>query len=388
MEKLSQKEVTSAILSKQLDKLINSMNPKDQVATLSTLRKIFDNIIYYPNNDRYRHIKLANKTFSSKVWQYSAGQEFIKMAGWIVQDDHMELTDDSLVHTAASLLKELCTLPSDQHGTIMNAALRGDTNTIEKTLNLNNVSIAGVVYFQNGSSINLLKVAVATYNADIINLLKNTYSVDIYIPSEHNFALLFEHAPESFAIEVLKICGIKASFTLDGFTLLHLAVMFNCAKVVHHILITKDVDVNTTDKHMCTPLHYANLFDHKEIADYLLSNGADVRARDHKRRTPLDCIGGNPGLIKISQYIQNKRGIHMKRYSAERLYYLKLVNSGIDDESAVSQTIKQFPSIKEKEDTQMQSSGNHAAIQEEVAKYINIISRSRSYGQSFLSGIA
>ena len=387
MKKLSQKEVTSAILSKQLDKLMNSMNPMDQVATLSTLRKIFDNIIYYPNNDKYRHIKLENKTFKIKVWQYPAGQEFVKMAGWRVQDDHVELTDDLLVHTTVDLLKELCTLPSDQHGTIMNAVLSGDTNAIEKTLNLNNVSIAGVVYFQNGSSINLLKVAVASHNMDVVNLLKNTYSVDIYIPSEHNFTLLFEQTPESFAIEVLKIFGIKASFTVDGFTLLHMAVMFNCAKVVHY-LITKDVDVNTTDKHMRIPLHYANLFDHKEVADYLLSNGADVRARDHEGHTPLDCIGGDPGLIKISQYIQNKRGIHMKPYSAERLHYLKLVNSGIDEESAVSHTIKQFPSIKEKEDTQTQSSGNHAAIQEEVAKYINITSRSRSYGQSFLSGIA
>ena len=387
MEKLSLKEVTPTMLSKQLDRLIKSLNPEDQVVTLSTLRKIFDNIICYPNNDKYRHIKLANKIFSSKVWQYPAGQEFIKMAGWIVQDDHVELTDDSLVLTTANLLKELCTLPSDQLGTIINAAFNGDTSTIEKTLNLNNVSIAGVVYFQNGSSINLLKVAVATHNMDIVNLLVIKYSFDIYIPSENNFALMFEQAPESFAIEVLKVCGIKASFTLDGFTVLHMAVMFNCAQVVHH-LITKGVDVNTTDKFMRFPLHYANLFDHKEIADYLLSNGADVRARDHKGHTPLDCVGGNPGLIKMSQYMQNKQRIHMKPFSAERLYYLKLINSGMDEESAVSHTTKQFPSIKEKEDTQTQSSSNHAAIQEEIAKYINITSKSRSYGQSFLSGIA
>ena len=135
-------------------------------------------------------------------------------------------------------------------------------------------------------------------------------------------------------------------------------------------------------------MHCANLFDHKEIADYLLSNGADVRGRDHQGRTPLDCIGGDPGLIKMSQYIQNKQRIHMKPYSAERLYYLKLINSGIDEESAISHTTKQFPSIKEKEDTQTQSSSNHAEIQEEIAKYINITSKSRSYGQSFLSGIA
>ena len=385
MEKLPQKEVTSTILSKQLEKLMNSLNPKDQEATLSTLRRIFDNIVHYPNNEKYHHIKLASKTFSSKVWQYPAGQELIKMSGWIEEDDHVRLTDTSLAHIIVNLLKQLCTLPSDQHETIENAVFSGDTNSIAKTLNLNHVSIAGVVYFQDGSSINLLEVAVATHNADVINLLVKTYSVDIY--SEHIFPMIFEQAPESLAIEVLKICGIKASFTLDGFTLLHMAVIFNCAKVVDY-LITKGIDVNVTDKYKRIPLHYANMFDHREIADYLSLNGADVRATDCNNRTPLNCIGGDPELIKISQHIQNKQRIHLKPYSAEMLCYLKLVNSGIDDKTAVSCTIEQFPSIKEKEGTQTQDDSNQAAIQEEIAKYINITSRSRSYGQSFLSGIA
>ena len=321
--------------------------------------------------------------FSSKVWQYPAGQELIKMSGWIEEDDHVRLTDTSLAHIIVNLLKQLCTLPSDQNKNIENAVFSGDTNSIAKALNPYHVSTAGVVYFQDGSSVNLLKVAVATHNMDIVNLLVKTFSVDIY--SGHIFPMIFEQAPESFAIEVLKICDLKPSFTLDGFTLLHMAVLFNCAKVVDY-LITKGVDVNVTDKYKRIPLHYANMFDHREIAGYLSLNGADVRAKDCNNRTPLNCIGGDPGLIRISQHIQNKQRIHLKPYSAEMLCYLKLVNSGIDDETAVSCTIEQFPSIKEKEDIQTQDSSNQAAIQEEIAKYINITSRSS--GQSFLSGIA
>ena len=54
------------MLSKQLDKIITSLSLEDLEATLSTLRKIFDNIIQHPNDDKYYQIELANKTFSVK----------------------------------------------------------------------------------------------------------------------------------------------------------------------------------------------------------------------------------------------------------------------------------------------------------------------------------
>ena len=54
------------MLSKQIDKIITSLSPEDLEATLSTLRKIFDNIIQHPNDDKYYQIELANKTFSVK----------------------------------------------------------------------------------------------------------------------------------------------------------------------------------------------------------------------------------------------------------------------------------------------------------------------------------
>ena len=83
------------MLSAQLSAFLT---PEDLEATLSTLRKIFDNIIQHPNDDKYRQIKLANKTFSSKVWRYPACEELMKMRGWVVEDDHVRLKDDSHVH--------------------------------------------------------------------------------------------------------------------------------------------------------------------------------------------------------------------------------------------------------------------------------------------------
>jgi len=75
---------------------------------LSILRKIFNNVIQHPNNDKYHQIKLADKTFSSKVWRYPACEELMKMSGWVVEDDHMKLSDDSHIHIVSQLLESLC----------------------------------------------------------------------------------------------------------------------------------------------------------------------------------------------------------------------------------------------------------------------------------------
>ena len=55
------------MISKQLDELVTSLSPEDREATLSTLGRIFDNIIQHPNDDKYCQIKLTDETFSSKV---------------------------------------------------------------------------------------------------------------------------------------------------------------------------------------------------------------------------------------------------------------------------------------------------------------------------------
>ena len=83
-----------------------SFTPEDREASLSTLRRIFDNIIQHPNDDKYRQIKLTSKTFSSKVWQYPAGEELMKMSGWVVEDDHVRLRDDSCVQILCQLLEQ------------------------------------------------------------------------------------------------------------------------------------------------------------------------------------------------------------------------------------------------------------------------------------------
>ncbi len=51
-------------------------------------------------------------------------------------------------------------------------------------------------------------------------------------------------------------------------------------------------DVNGADQESRTPLHYASGFDHAEIAQMLIDEGADLKARDTKGNTPLHYAAG------------------------------------------------------------------------------------------------
>ena len=81
-------------------------------------------------------------------------------------------------------------------------------------------------------------------------------------------------------------------------------------------------------------------------------------------------IDGHPYAIKKSEYIKNRRKIHHTPYSIEHCYYIKLQNIGINDEEAFSQTMKQFPSLKEDGPTQRHHGIDHASALKEFTQFI------------------
>ena len=374
------------MISKQLDNLVTSLSPKDQEATLSTLRRIFDNIIEHPNDDKYRQIKLTSKTFSSKVWQYPAGEELMKMSGWVVEGDHVRLRDDSCVQIVSQLLKSFLSssatgvvpFPDDEFQVLIKALYNGDVPCIQKLLKVSHISPNGRIYSESGSSLNLLKAATIAQQIDIVKLLLTDYSMDPYVVSMSDdgsypyIEYIFGCAPQSFIIAIMKYCGVKGDFkTTAGFSLLHLAVMFNCFDVVCFLLEEcSDIDVNVTDDDLYTPLHMAYLCGHTQIAQYLIQHGADVYAVDSNGCTPCKYIDGEPDLMNNSEDLQNLRKIHHIPFSIEHCYYMKLINIGIDDEEAVSLTMEQFPSLKEDGPTQPHHDIDHASALKEFTQYI------------------
>ena len=374
------------MISKQLNKLITTLSPKDQETTLSTLKRIFDNIIQHPNDDKYHQIELTSKTFTSKVWQYPAGEELMKMSGWVVEGDHVRLRDDSCVQIVSQLLKSFMS-PSDtgvvpflddEFQVLIKALYNGDIACIQKLLKVSHISPNGRIYSESGSSLILLHAATIGQQLDIVKLLLTDYSMDPYVMSMSDdtslsyIEYIFAIPPQSFIIAVLKHCGVKTDFiTTGGDSLLHYAVICNCFDVVSFLLEEcSGIDVNATNDDLQTPLHLAYLYGHTQIAQYLIQYGADLYAVDSDGHTPYEYIDGDPDNIKQLEYLQNRRKIHYIPYSIEHCYYMKFVNIGVDDKEAISLTMEQFPSLKEDGSTQSHHDIDHALALKEFTQYI------------------
>ena len=375
------------MILKHLDKLDTLLRPVSRGATFSVLERIFDNIIQHPNDDKYRQIKLTDEAFSSEVWQYPAGEELMKMSGWVVEGDHVRLRDDSCVQIVSQLLKLFLSssatgvvpFPDDEFQVLIKTFYNGDIPCIQKLLKVSHISPNGDIYSESGSSLNLLAAATIAQQIDIVKLLLTGYSMDPYVMSMSDdtsmpyIKFIFGYAPQSFIIAIMKYYSVKSDFkTTEGFVLLHCAVLCNCFDVVCFLLAEhSDIDVNvTTDDTLYTPLHLAYLYGHTQIAQYLIQHGADVYAVDSDGCTPYEYIDGDPDYINLSEYVQNRRKIHHIAFSIEHCYYMKLSNIGIDDKEAVSLTMEQFPSLKEDGPTQPHHDIDHASALKEFTQFI------------------
>jgi len=77
-----------------------------------------------------------------------------------------------------------------------------------------------------------------------------------------------------------------ASSFLNGGTPLHFA-SWNGHKDVAELLLANKADVNATNNLGWTPLHVAVRYDHKDVVELLLASNADVNAKDYGNTTPL-----------------------------------------------------------------------------------------------------
>ena len=289
---------------------------EDLKATFSTLRRIFDNINQHPNDDKHRKIKLTDESFTSKVWDYPDGKELMKMSGWVVEGDYVRLIDDSYIQTVSQLLKLFLfssaigkvPFPDDEFLDLFKAISNGDIACIQKLLKVFHISRKGEICTESGNSYNLLHAATSAQQIDIVKLLLTNYYVDPYFASEDAplcyivEILAFPH--QSFIQEVLKYCTVPTDFkTVQGYSLLHVAVMFNRFNIVKFLLEEcSGTDVNATDDiELSTPLHIAYRFRRTETAQYLIQHGADVCAVDSNGCMPYAYIDGEPDLTLFTK---------------------------------------------------------------------------------------
>ena len=120
-------------------------------------------------------------------------------------------------------------------------------------------------------------MAIVLQKADVVKVLVERFSVDpyeLYYDGEKPcrcIITIFDQAPQSFIIDFLKISGVRVQYLLkvDGFTLLHTAVLTCCFDVVCFIIEEcEEMDINATDDNLHTPLHAAYLGGHRQISEF------------------------------------------------------------------------------------------------------------------------
>ena len=388
-DKEALKKEKESLLLKQLDKLITSVGPEDCKQTLLTLQICFKNIDLHPHNDKYRQIKLNNKAFCRKVWQYPAGEEFMKMCGWVVEDTCIKLKDDSNVQTVLQLLKIRQenvhpkkefqgVLTCKQFETLTSAVLTENIAEIYRLLQNCGITSAGRVYCEDGSSINLLFAAITTHQSDMVELLVEEYDVDPYMvdceSSNQKPCLfrIFDEASEIFIIGFLTALGcIDICYKMDGYGLLQTAVLTNCLEVVSFLFENYPrMPINYTDDHRRTLLHLAYLSGNLEMVALLMQIGANPTAIDIFGKKPYDYVKGDPKLMDCSKYAQDNRKIHDDPLSIEYNYYIKLLMHGMDPKQAVSLTMDEFTWLKEEKPTRPRRTDREAILTDLVNYFV------------------
>ena len=376
----------------QLDKIATSLSPEDLEATLPILRKIFDNIIQHPNDDKYRQIKLANKTFSSKVWRYLACEELMKMSGWVVEDDHVRLKDDSHVHAMSQALESLCkernfpqlflfanppsifgkqshqsnssiteafVPPTNVSEEIMSVVAHGNGNKLRNILNQYSISAIRRMCLFGESS--LILSAFLIRQIGIVRMLVEEYGIDantLNMIGNPCFFELFTGCDSSDTCQLQIISTIR-EFKLnvqangDDFSVIHYAVLYKLFTVLKFLVEECQVDVNQpirsghrfSDNFASggTALHIAYSIDEDNIAKYLIEHGADQKIIDSNGKIPQECMPPFrfPNYYSVASDYLIKRSVVFGNNEAAA-HYNQLLRSGMTELEAIYDTAKIF----------------------------------------------
>ncbi|EAY09539.1 hypothetical protein TVAG_276120 [Trichomonas vaginalis G3] len=154
-----------------------------------------------------------------------------------------------------------------------------------------------------------MKFAIISHDIDLVAFLMNEYHIDINLmdcgeyQNLQAFILYFDRTKDinncfiySPCFFIKSICGYFLSHGANiketnqnykKITALHVAAIFNNYEIAD-FLISNKADVNAKDFHWSTPLHYAASNNSNETIKILISNGAKADEMDSKQLTPID----------------------------------------------------------------------------------------------------
>ncbi|EEB19608.1 conserved hypothetical protein [Pediculus humanus corporis] len=141
------------------------------------------------------------------------------------------------------------------------------------------------------------------------------------------------HGGDIRAVELCLKSGAKISTQQhDLSTPVHLACAQGAIEIVRLMFKMqpheKEICLTSCDVQKMTPLHCAAMFDHPEIVEYLISEGAEINPLDKENRSPLLLAASRAGWRTVLTLIRLKANILLKDSSYRNILSLVVMNGG------------------------------------------------------------
>lgn len=158
------------------------------------------------------------------------------------------------------------------------------------------------------------------------------------------------HGGDIKAVELCINSGAKISTQQhDLSTPVHLACAQGALDIVKLMFtmqpIEKKVCLGCVDAQKMTPLHCASMFDHPDISEYLVAEGADINTLDKERRSPLLLAASRGGWKTVHLLIRLGANISIKDVNSRNVLHLVIMNGGRLDEFAAEVSKAQSKSL-------------------------------------------
>lgn len=141
------------------------------------------------------------------------------------------------------------------------------------------------------------------------------------------------HGGDIKAVELCLKSGAKISKQQhDNSTPVHLACAQGATEIVKLMFKMQPEEKATClascDVQNMTPLHCAAMFDHPEIVEYLIAEGADINPMDKEKRSPLLLAALRGGWRTVHALIRLGANINIKDVNRRNVLHLVVMNGG------------------------------------------------------------